>query len=101
MREARVIAARRCTAWTEITPPERLCARGPTRYAWHVDANSDQIFVPLQGAAFLPHSASIIADRVPLAFTVDDDGRLSVFERLTKPATWSDVIRTNPELATQ
>ena len=36
LREARVVAARRCSAWTEL-PAESLAARGPTRYGWMVE----------------------------------------------------------------
>ncbi len=99
LREGRVRAARACQAWTEITPAERLCARGPVRYGWHVDAESDQIFVPHQGAAFLPHSSAVLADRAPLHFVVDHDGHVTVYQRALAPKTWSDVVRNSPELA--
>ncbi len=99
LREARVKAARACIMWEEISPPERLIAKGPKRYGWMVDAETDQIYVLHAGTAFLPRSAAVVAERMRLAFTVDSDGDVQVFECLRRPATWSDVISRSPELA--
>ena len=99
VRKARISAARKCSAWEEITPPERLVPRGPARFGWMVDAESDAIYVLHGGSVFQPRTAQIIADKAPLKYTISG-GHVLVYERLRKPKTWSDVIRSNPELAT-
>jgi hypothetical protein len=98
VRKARIKAAQNCTAWTEITPPERLCARGPSRFRWVVDSETDRLYSPYPGDVFYARSATIVADRVDLTFVVDD-GEVLAYQAVRSPATWSDVIRARPELA--
>lgn len=97
VRKARVKNARSCQAWQEIKPPERLIERGPRNLGWVVDSDSDRIFVRHRGSAFYPRSATVMADRADLWFTVNE-GEVVVYERLNRPASWSDVVRKRPDL---
>jgi hypothetical protein len=89
VRVARIAAARRCEAWREIDGP--LIRRGPRFLNWWVHAESDRIFRPYAAAAFATASASIVADRAELVFTVEGD-TLTLFERVASPTTWSEHV---------
>ena len=100
LREGRVRAARGCAAWSEITPLQRLCPRGPARYGWVVDSDGDQIYVRARGHVFNPGTAVVLADRSPFLFVVNDDGDVEVFEPAFRRATsWSEMVAKNPSLA--
>jgi hypothetical protein len=98
VRKARVQAARDCPSWTEIAPAARLCPRGPSKFNWVVDSDSNRIFRPYPAAVFHSKSANLVADRTELTFIVKD-GEVIAYEPVRNPATWSDVIRAHPELA--
>jgi hypothetical protein len=62
--DARIAAARRCTAWSEIEPD--FVERGPVL----VSAATDFIYKMYRGALFETGSATLISDQMPLFFYV-------------------------------
>ena len=97
LREARLKAARNQPNWSEITPAERLCPRGPERFGWLCDAADDRLYTVARGAAFEPGRASVFATHTPVTFYVDREGDVIPLEPAS-PKTWSDVVRQRPDL---
>ena len=84
-RAARLDAARRNPAWTEIDPPV-------VRERWLVDATTDRLYRLCRGDVFSPGSAAIITPETALAFYVDDDGAVVLLERVSSPSTWTEYL---------
>lgn len=99
VRAKRVDLARREDKWTEI-PAERLVSRGPSRFGWLVDAETDLVWVRAPGSFFVRDSVTLVATHVAVTYFVDAAGDIVALERAPNIATWSDVIRTRPDLAT-
>lgn len=97
VRVARLEYARRESGWTEI-PAERLVARGPRRFGWMVDAETDKVWVRYPGSIFVTGSVTVIQTHSPVTFFVAD-GEVVPIERAQHLTTWSAVIRQRPELA--
>jgi hypothetical protein len=87
LRDARIAAARKHPAWTEIQ--NDLVPRGR---GWLVSAGTDEIFAAHRGVVFDTGKVSILADHVPLVFYVDDAGDLVFLERVSNPATWLQYV---------
>jgi hypothetical protein len=85
VRAARIRAARKNPAWTEID--DDLVPRGR---GWHVSAESDQIYTRYRGVAFQTGSAAMICDRAEIYYTVDGDDRLVLYEK--QHGSWSQLI---------
>lgn len=99
VREARIEAARKQRGWIEIAPAERLISRGPAKYAWVVDSESDFLYRVAPGVWFEPCRATILADRAEgVSFFVDAGGNVVILERVSSIPTWSDVVRKHPHL---
>lgn len=85
VRAARLEIARR--HWTEITPAERLVARGP----WLVDTETDFIYIRRRGETFEPGRANLLSgEGVSLAFYVNKSGDVVPLERVPSPRTYSE-----------
>ncbi len=53
----------------------------------------DKIYVPHKGVVWNADTAVPMADAVELAFTVGDNGELRFYERVMRPATWSEYVK--------
>jgi hypothetical protein len=85
---ARVEFARRHDRWTEIAA-ERLIPRGPARFGWIVDAETDLVWVRSAGTFFVTGSVTLIATQVNVTFFVDARGDVVPLERVSTIPTWS------------
>ena len=83
IRAARIQAARRHKAWTEIE--DDLVPRG----RWLVSASTDDVYAPVRGTVFQTGSVAIVSDQARYHFTVSPEGTLAFYERL--PHTWSEI----------
>jgi hypothetical protein len=84
-RDRRIVAARRCSAWTEIDDPAVLVQR---ERGYLVNAATDEAFQLYRGAAYSP-SGALISNMTPLYFYVAD-GEVIVLERQVRP--WSQIV---------
>jgi hypothetical protein len=91
LRNARVAAARRVPAWSELDPID-LVPRMGGRVV--VSAESDRIFTRYAGALWQTGTATAIPDFSPLFFTADGD-RLEFYE--AQPGTWTARVEQKAE----
>jgi hypothetical protein len=89
VRAARVEFARRNDRWTEIAPAERLIPRGPARYGWLVDAETDLVWVRSKGSFFVTGPVTVVATHVDVTFYVDANGDFVAIERVSSIPNWS------------
>ena len=90
IRQARLVAARRNSKWTEIEDDLVPRARG-----LFVSAATDRVYTLVRGIVYAPGSASVVADRAPLYYTVSEDGELAFYERRTE--TWTEQLERKAE----
>lgn len=90
VRQARLVAARRSSMWTEIEDDFVPRGRGLL-----VSASTDHVYAPVRGVVFVTASVTIIADQSPLYFVVGDDGELAFYER--QPQTWTEMLERQAE----
>ena len=90
VRQARLVAARRNSKWTEIE--DDFVSRGRGLF---VSAASDHVYAAVRGIVFATASVTIIADQSPLYFVVGDNGELAFYER--QPRTWTEMLERKAE----
>ncbi len=88
--EARVQTARTTSAWTEISPPQRLVRRGLGGI--YVDSESDLVYRRLNADVFGPTSASVdfASPDTQLWFVVDRHSELVFFEPTGE--VWTELV---------
>lgn len=87
VREARVESARSNQYWRELEEVD-LVKRGP----YLVSASTDELFTPHRGAIF-DRGKVEFGERSELYFFVSRQDDVVMLERVTSPASWSEVVR--------
>jgi hypothetical protein len=86
LRRVKVENARKNTRWVELEEVD-LVRRGP----YFVSATTDALFVLYRGASFGRSGRIEFAETVELYYFVRD-GDVTLVERVTSPASWSEVV---------
>jgi hypothetical protein len=87
LRAARLAAARKCQAWTEVEEVDLV-----KRAVWLVSATTDELFSRYTGATFGRTGRIEFAAEQPLVFYVNRNADVVVLEKCQSPSTWSEVV---------
>jgi hypothetical protein len=68
-----------------------------TRDGYIVSAKTDRLYRPYPGSVFSSDTIVVISDYQELAYTVAEDGALTFYEPVRRPATWSEYVRRRTE----
>jgi hypothetical protein len=100
VRQKRVEIARRNDNFTEI-PAERLIPRGPAKFAWLVDAETDLVWVRSRGTTFVRDSVTLVSTHAPVTYFISGEGDIVPIEPAPSIPSWSWYIarQTRREIA--